>query len=517
MKYKIILIHITLYAIIFSETNSNLSSYEYFLHGEYEFLNKNYSKAEINYLKALLEFPQSVTILQSLVEIKIIQGKYNDAISLLNEILIIDPSNRKSSLDLFELLIEKEDHIKLESHLDSLLFYYSNDEEILFYISNYQLIYQKWYDLLLTYHKIYLLNNKYNYLLSDIYEIGISTDNIQLTYEIFTKLKDNNENKKILEYLALIAEYNNNNNESIFLLKEIINKYGRTEEVTIKLAKLNLKIKNFNEVTQILAPLYIKGNRSLEVLNMLLVSYSILKDNKNEIQISNSIIDEYPNLPIGYEALAYSYLSKKKYHSAIEILIKAINKFPNEISLSFNLAKILSEIEEYSKAEKYYRYTLSINPNYRSAKHAMAMMYEEMNNFLRSDSLFQDIIKQNKDDAIGQNDYAYIIAEREIVNEEDLFYALNLAKNALNIEPENVAFLDTVGWIYYKLGNYNKAFEYIHKSLTIDEENLVILEHLGDVYIKLNKSSEALKIYKRILKRDKKNKLIMEKINTINE
>ena len=47
---------------------------------------------------------------------------------------------------------------------------------------------QKWHDLLLTYQKIYLLNNKYDYLLSDIYEIGISTDNFQLTYDIFIKL-----------------------------------------------------------------------------------------------------------------------------------------------------------------------------------------------------------------------------------------------------------------------------------------------------------------------------------------
>ena len=152
-----------------------------------------------------------------------------------------------------------------------------------------------------------------------------------------------------------------------------------------------------------------------------------------------------------------------------------------------------------------------------SVKHALAIMYEEMKDITRSDSLFLQMIQQDENDAVGHNDYAYILSEREQSSVDDLNFALELAENAISIEPDNAAFLDTIGWIYFKLGTYRKAEEFIEKSLSINDNNPVILEHLGDIYLKLNKSTEAVSVYEKILQIDSENQAIKDKINEIYE
>ena len=100
------------------------------------------------------------------------------------------------------------------------------------------------------------------------------------------------------------------------------------------------------------------------------------------------------------------------------------------------------------------------------------------------------------------------ISERDI----QLAYALSLAKKAVAAQPENGAYLDTIGWIYYKLGNYDMALEYIKKSLDNREDGPVVIEHLGDVYLKLGYPDEAKIYWRRALQIDNDNEELKRKI-----
>jgi tetratricopeptide (TPR) repeat protein len=180
------------------------------------------------------------------------------------------------------------------------------------------------------------------------------------------------------------------------------------------------------------------------------------------------------------------------------------------------LANIYYKSKNYSQAEKYFMGAMDINPQMLSIKHNLAVMFEDMSDTYRSDSLFKNMIVQNENDAVGLNDYAYIISERNNSSLNELDYALELAERAITIEPDNAAYLDTVGWIYYKMEIYDKAQEYLEKSLKINEDNPVILEHMGDIYLKLDASDQALLLYEKAHLKDINNKTIQDKINQIN-
>ena len=121
----------------------------------------------------------------------------------------------------------------------------------------------------------------------------------------------------------------------------------------------------------------------------------------------------------------------------------------------------------------------------------MALVYESQKEYVKSDSLFKKILDSDTYNAMDMNDYAYVISERIDTTPSELSYALELANQAIELDPENPMILDTIGWIYFKQNKYNKALTFLQRSYKNSGNNLVILDHLGDVYLKLGNIEKA--------------------------
>jgi len=88
-----------------------------------------------------------------------------------------------------------------------------------------------------------------------------------------------------------------------------------------------------------------------------------------------------------------------------------------------------------------------------------------------------ELISTDSTDAQAFNNYAYSLVERG----EDVEFALELAMNAIRLAPKSAPYLDTIGWIYFKMNRYDEAVDFIRQSLSIDPENNTIKEHLDEV------------------------------------
>lgn len=106
------------------------------------------------------------------------------------------------------------------------------------------------------------------------------------------------------------------------------------------------------------------------------------------------------------------------------------------------------------------------------------------------------------------NNFAYSLAERGI----ELDRALRMVQRAVDEDPENSSYLDTIGWVYYKLGNYDKAKDFLYKAIEQDENNATLLNHLGDVYYRLGNTQKANEYWRLSLELDDSNTEIQTKI-----
>jgi Flp pilus assembly protein TadD len=79
--------------------------------------------------------------------------------------------------------------------------------------------------------------------------------------------------------------------------------------------------------------------------------------------------------------------------------------------------------------------------------------------------------------------------------------AEKLIKRALNIEPEDGFYVDSLGWVYYQKGEYQKAVDQLERAVNLTGSDPTITEHLGDAYDKVGKIRDARHEYQDALKR----------------
>ncbi|MFZ9920034.1 MAG: tetratricopeptide repeat protein [Terrimicrobiaceae bacterium] len=98
---------------------------------------------------------------------------------------------------------------------------------------------------------------------------------------------------------------------------------------------------------------------------------------------------------------------------------------------------------------------------------------------------------------------------------ENLPEAEQLIRRALELEPGNGAFRDSLGWVLFRQGHFNEALtELLRASESMPEPDPVVFDHIGDVYGKLGKTSDALLFWRKALQLDPKNPLITEKLDS---
>src|SRR5690606_27192869 len=74
-----------------------------------------------------------------------------------------------------------------------------------------------------------------------------------------------------------------------------------------------------------------------------------------------------------------------------------------------------------------------------------------------------------------------------------------MTRFAVEANPENHAYQDSLGWALYKSGQYEEALKWLTKATSGEDPDGVILDHLGDCYLKLNRKQEALEAWRKAL------------------
>ena len=108
------------------------------------------------------------------------------------------------------------------------------------------------------------------------------------------------------------------------------------------------------------------------------------------------------------------------------------------------------------------------------------------------------MLSRDPDNATALNYLGYMLAERG----ERLDESVDLLKKALQIEPENGSYLDSLGWAYFKSDKLDLAEDNLRRAADQLKTNSVIQDHHGDVLFKLGRVDEAIAAWTRALNGD---------------
>jgi Flp pilus assembly protein TadD len=141
--------------------------------------------------------------------------------------------------------------------------------------------------------------------------------------------------------------------------------------------------------------------------------------------------------------------------------------------------QVLQSVERWSDAEREATAALERFPGERDLLFARAAALERLDRFEEAEAAFLELLELEPDDATAANYLGYLWADRDVRLQE----ALALVNQAVNHDPENPAYLDSLGWVYYRLGALDEAEFWLRRAIAIDDTDGTLHAHLGEVLV----------------------------------
>lgn len=173
-------------------------------------------------------------------------------------------------------------------------------------------------------------------------------------------------------------------------------------------------------------------------------------------------------------------------------------RFPDQsIRIDLVRVELLSKRKEYRKALEVLNGALKKHPGQSELLYSRALVAERLN---RLDILEADLgilLKKNPDDVNALNALGYTLVDKTSRLKE----AQKYLDQAIKLKPDDPVIIDSYGWLQFKLGNHQKAIEYLRRAFN-ENPDPEIGAHLGEVLWVSGRVSEAKNVWRKALVSD---------------
>jgi len=184
---------------------------------------------------------------------------------------------------------------------------------------------------------------------------------------------------------------------------------------------------------------------------------------------------------------------------------------PADRDVWIGLAQMYSRLRRYPEAEKAVDKALELSTKQDDKDYVnfiAGSVYERQKKYPEAEAYFRKVLASDPKSATTLNYLGYMLADRGVKLDE----ALIMIKKAVDPEPANGAYLDSLGWVYFKLGKYEQAEDNLTKASHHMGMDPTVQEHLGDLYQKTGRLKLAAGHWERAV--DEWNKTVAAEVDT---
>ena len=169
------------------------------------------------------------------------------------------------------------------------------------------------------------------------------------------------------------------------------------------------------------------------------------------------------------------------------------------VEMAGELSSAYTRLGQPGKAVEVFETAREHAPENQQLLFSLAAAYETDRKYDRAERAFREIIQVNEAHAPALNYLGYMLADRG----QKLPEALAFIKRALAIDENNPAYLDSLGWVYYRMGDFGSARGPLERAARQLPRVSVISDHLGDLYVQLKRYSDAVAAFEQALSGDR--------------
>ena len=387
-------------------------------------------------------------------------------------------------------------------------------------------------------------------------------DNLDAIRGLAQNLLNDNQTDAALEQFKTIVEADPHDVQSLMRIAEIQRRNGQFDDALATLKKAEGEVQDSLEVPYNMAVIYQaqgKFDDAIQILNNLLQksdkpdnSYSASERNNRAVFLerlgtiyrdtgkTQLAVDTFrkmlvlgdDNVTRGYQQLIDTYREAKQWKEATAISQEAVNKLPKDRNLKMvlagqladsgqadqgltmmkgllkgtaedrevyvSLAQMYSRLKRWPEAEEAITKAAQLSKKQEEKDYVSFVagsIYERQKKYDRAEEEFKKVLTGDPNNAVTLNYLGYMLADRGVRLEE----ALGYVKKAIQLDPQNGAYLDSLGWAYFKLGNYELAEENLRRAIDRTQNDPTVLDHYGDLLQKTERLKLATGYWERAL------------------
>ncbi len=400
-------------------------------------------------------------------------GRLEQTIGYVNKLISIAPANLNLKKILVELYIRNKNYDKALSVLDNLIPLFPNDLNLIEYKAHIFVVKKEWGKSYEEYRKIIAsndvkFNKKFLIAVSFINQAQTDKDTTLLPYaeKLMLRIDSDSLDWRVKAALGDILQREKKDSLAIEYLKQAVILAEWNSTIWVQLGGLLFDNHKYDEA----------------------------------ISEMTKAVDHFPDNFVVNIILGLSYSQKGENLKAKKYLMKAVSLNPNDLNANSALGFTLYQLKEYPKAEKYLRNALNVSPANAQIYGMLGMIYDDLKEWKKCDEAYRKALSIDSTSALTMNNYAYSLTKRD---SSDLNYALELVNKALEKEPNNSSYLDTKGWVLFKMGKAKEAADYVLRALKKDNNNEEVLKHMAEIYKKLGNIDKAEEYLRRAKKANK--------------
>src|SRR3984893_3572407 len=231
---------------------------------------------------------------------------------------------------------------------------------------------------------------------------------------------------------------------------------------------------------------------------LIMDTYRAAKDLPKALQTGKDALVKYPNDPGIRASQALLLGENEQTDEAVKMLRVQLTKSGADRDTYLNIAQVYERGKRYKEAEEAAQAAEVLPGRPRDNEmvwFVLGAIYERQKFFDRAEDQFKKVLAVNPKNGSVLNYYGYMLGDLG----QRLDEAVDLVQRALKEEPYNGAYLDSMGWIYYKQNKLGEAEATLRKAVERDSHDPTIHSHLGDVYAKLGRNELAASEWEKSL------------------
>jgi len=440
--------------------------------------------------------PDDLEARQFLADIYSKLKRFDEAISQYRGILEKDPGNREVRLHLSTLLIRLK---KYDPALDELSILIMNEPELViahYYKGRINLELKKYDSAKEAFLRVLELNSRFLPALFDLATLHSETDKTDKAIETYEKI--------LLLYPTNTAA-----------MERLVALYYKTGQEKLAEDKIEEMKKTFSPgdlKRKKLGLIYLRHGKLTESIAELTSIVSAWPDDQEARYYLGTALEENgdfdeafknfdlfdPNSSYFINArmhMAYILEEQERADEAIDLLRETINHKKDNARLYLLLASLHEFKKEYLNAMDVLKEGLTYNERHTGLLYRLGIVLDKLKRNEECIKHMEMVIKIDPKHADALNYIGYTYADKDIYLDK----ALELIERAIQYKPNSGYIIDSLGWVYFRKGQYDKALEELKKAIELVPKDPTVNEHLGDVYFKRGNYKEALKIYKKAL------------------